>query len=198
MMSSDVLRTFIALELGDDLRTALADLQTLLKRQVGPRAVRWVRPEGIHLTLKFLGDTPVDDVPAIQAALAQAAAQAGPFVVRAEGLGCFPNLRRPRVVWVGVSEPTGALQALRDGVESHVAPLGYPTERRRFSPHLTLGRVHRRARKSEAAEVGQVVRSAPVGLVGQLQATHVRFIKSDLHPTGAVYATLLEAPFGRG
>lgn len=197
-MSSHVLRTFIALELGDDLRTALADLQAQLKRRVAPQAVRWVRPDGIHLTLKFLGDTPPDDVPLIQAALADAASQAAPFVVRAEGLGCFPNPRRPRVVWVGVSEPTGALQALRDGVEAHVAPLGYPTERRRFSPHLTLGRVHRRASTSEAAEVGQVVRTASVGLVGQLQATHVRFIKSDLRPTGAVYTTLFEAPFGRG
>ncbi len=196
-MSPQVLRTFIALELDDGLKSALTGMQDRLKRRVSAGAVRWVRPDGIHLTLKFLGDTPADRLPAIQSALAEAAAGATPFVVQAEGLGCFPNLRRPRVVWVGLSEPTGALQRLRDAVEAQVAPLGFPTEGRAFSPHLTLGRVQRRASTSEAAEVGEVVRSAQVGLVGQIQATRVYFIKSDLRPTGAVYTTLFEAPLGQ-
>jgi 2'-5' RNA ligase len=196
-MSPQVLRTFIALELDDELMAALEELRARLARQIAPRSVRWVRPEGIHLTLKFLGDTPVDQLEAIQAALTQAAAQAGPFVVQAEGLGCFPNLRRPRVVWVGLTEPTGALAKLRDAVEAHVAPLGYPTERRPFSPHLTLGRVHRRASRSEASDVGRVVQALPVGHVGELAVSRVHFIKSDLRPSGAVYTTLFEAPLGR-
>jgi 2'-5' RNA ligase len=197
-MPPQVLRTFIALELDEELKAALSDVQDQLKRQLSPGSVRWVRTDGIHLTLKFLGDTPADQVDAIAAALAGAAAGVAPFVVQAEDLGCFPNLRRPRVVWVGLSEPTGALQALRDEVEARVAPLGYPTERRPFSPHLTLGRVHRRASTSEVRQVGEVVRSTQLGRVGQLPATHVHLIKSDLRPTGAVYTPLAQIPLGGG
>jgi 2'-5' RNA ligase len=112
------------------------------------------------------------------------------------GLGCFPNARRPRVVWVGLDEPTGALARLREAVEAEVAPLGFPTERRPFSPHLTLGRVNRRASKSEVREIGQVVAASMVGQIDEMTVTLVSYIKSDLRPTGAVYTTLLDAELG--
>jgi 2'-5' RNA ligase len=191
---ADTYRTFIAVELDEELRDNLGRLQDRLADQVAPRSVRWVRPEGIHLTLKFLGDTTVDQVDEVKAALAQAAAGVGPFSFTVTGLGCFPNARQPRVVWVGIQELTGALVRLRDAVEDHVAPLGFPTERRRFSPHLTLGRVQRRASKSEVREIGQVVASSTVGLVDEMTVTSVSYIRSELKPGGAVYTTLSEAP----
>jgi 2'-5' RNA ligase len=82
------------------------------------------------------------------------------------------------------------LARLRDAVEAHVAPLGFPTERRPFNPHLTLGRVHRRASPSDARRVGEVVAACPIGLVGRITVTGVTYIKSDLRPSGAVYTTL--------
>lgn len=185
-------RTFIAIELSEELRDGLDLLQDRLRAQTPRGSVRWVRPEGIHLTLKFLGDTPVEQVEDVKVALAEAAADVGPFRVTARGLGCFPNARRPRVVWVGLEEPTGALQRLRDAVETHVAPLGFPTERRKFSPHLTLGRVQRRASSSEVREIGERVAASSTGLVGEMEVRAVSYIKSDLRPSGAVYTTLLE------
>jgi 2'-5' RNA ligase len=185
-------RTFIATELGEDLRQALGLLQDRLRSQMPRGSVRWVRPEGIHLTLKFLGDTPVEQVEQVKAALAEAAAQASPFRIAVRGMGCFPNTRRPRVIWVGLEEPTGALQHLRDEVEDHVAPIGFPTERRKFSPHLTLGRVQRRASSSDVREIGQRVAASTTGLISEMDVSTVSYIKSDLKPSGAVYTTLLE------
>jgi 2'-5' RNA ligase len=186
-------RTFIAIELDDQLKDNLGRLQDRLHAQVSPRSVRWVRPQGIHLTLKFLGDTPLEKVEEVQVAVAQAAAEVGPFTYTVAGVGCFPNVRRPRVVWVGVQEVTGSLLRLRDAVENRVAPLGFPTERRSFSPHLTLGRVQRYASKSEVRELGEVVAASTIGVVDEMTVTAVSYIKSDLKPSGAVYTTLFEA-----
>jgi len=187
------IRTFIAIELDEELKGNLRRLQGRLGEQIAPRSVRWVRPEGIHLTLKFLGDTPEDKVPAIQSALAQAVASITPFTFTVGGLGCFPNTRRPRVVWVGLSEPTGALAALRNAVEARVAPIGFPTEKRPFRPHLTLGRVQRNASESEVREIGEVVTIAAIGTIDEMAVSTVFHIRSDLRPTGAVYTKLCEA-----
>jgi 2'-5' RNA ligase len=192
------LRTFIAIELDEELKRNLRELQADLRRQMAPRSVRWVRPEGIHLTLKFLGNTPMAKVEDVKAALARAAAEAAPFSFTVGGLGCFPNTRRPRVVWLGLQEPTGVLVRLRDAVEAHVAPLGFPMERRAFHPHLTLGRVQRRASKSEVREIGRVVAASAIGTIDEMAVTVVSYIKSDLRPTGAVYTTLLDAGLGEG
>jgi 2'-5' RNA ligase len=187
------LRSFVAVELDEELLGKLVRLQDRLGGQVAPRSVRWVRPGGIHLTLKFLGDTLPDQVEAVKVALGQAASEVPPFTFTVGGLGCFPNTRRPRVVWVGLYEPTGTLARLRDAVESHVAPLGFPTENRPFRPHLTLGRVHRAASKSEVREVGEVVAASAIGNLDEMTAREVSYIKSDLKPGGAVYTTLFEA-----
>jgi 2'-5' RNA ligase len=188
------LRTFIAIELDADLRAGLERVQSGLRERIAPRSVRWVRPDGIHLTLKFLGDTPLEVVEQVKQALDQAAVAATPFVVTVGGLGCFPNARRPRVLWAGLQEPTGTLARLQAAVEEHVAPLGFPTERRTFHPHLTLGRVQRYASKSEVQEIGQAISSSLEGKIGEMKVTGVSYIKSDLQPSGAVYTTLHEAP----
>jgi 2'-5' RNA ligase len=186
-------RTFIAVELDKELLGNLVALQDRLRGQVAPRSVRWVRPEGIHLTLKFLGDTRPDQLDAVKLALDQAASEILPFAFTVGGMGCFPNTRRPRVIWVGLYEPTGTLSRLRDAVESHVAPLGFPTEKRPFQPHLTLGRVQRYASKSEVREVGEVVAASEIGTLDEMRVGQVSYIKSDLRPGGAVYTTLSEA-----
>lgn len=187
------LRTFIAIELDEELKDNLGRVQRQLQDQLPPRCVRWVRPEGIHLTLKFLGDTTPAQVEQVKAALAKAASEARPFTFTAGGLGCFPNTRAPRVVWVGLQDVTGELRRLRDAVETQVAPLGFPTERRAFSPHLTLGRVQRHASKPEVREIGAVVAATLLGTLDEMEARAVAYIKSDLKPSGAVYATLFEA-----
>ncbi len=192
------LRTFIAIDLSPELRANLGDLQDRLRGELGRGSVRWVQPQGIHLTLKFLGDTRREQLDEIQRALARAAATVEPFTVSAGGAGCFPNARQPRVVWVGLEETSGALLRLRNAVESEVSPLGFPTEKRPFQPHLTLGRVQRGASSADVRRVGQVVAATTTGALGEMAVSAVSFIKSDLRPTGAVYTTLSEAGLGRG
>ena len=192
----ETLRTFIAIELDSALKAALRNAQEGLSGRVVARTVRWVHVEGIHLTLKFLGDTPVENVEGVKAALAQVAEEVGPFRLAAKGLGCFPNVRQPRVVWVGVEEPLGALSRLQKAVEAHVSPLGFPAEHRAFSPHLTLGRVQQYASHSEVRMIGDAVAASVVETLGEMQATVVSYIKSDLGPGGAVYTRLFEARLG--
>jgi 2'-5' RNA ligase len=187
------LRTFIAVELDKELTEHLARLQDSLRAQLSPHSVRWVRQGGIHLTLKFLGDTLPNQVEAVEIALGKAVSGISPFTFTVGGLGCFPNIRRPRVLWVGLYEPTGALSRLRDAVEDRVAPLGFPTEKRPFHPHLTLGRVQRNASKSEVREVGEVVEASAIGDLYEMAVRKVSYIKSDLKPGGAVYTILHEA-----
>jgi len=193
----ETLRTFVAIELGSALQAALRRAQDGLSAQIPARSVRWVRPEGIHLTLKFLGDTPAEQVDAVKAALARAAAEVESFHLTAAGLGCFPNARQPRVVWIGLEEPSGALAQLQRAVEAQIAPLGFPTERRAFSPHLTLARVQPYASRSDVRLIGEAVAASMVATLAEMQAMAVSYIKSDLRPSGAVYTTLFEARLGR-
>lgn len=188
------IRTFIAIELDGPTKTKLTDLQKRLKVEMPERAIRWVRAEGIHLTLKFLGDVPVTRIERIAEELKEACRGFAPFGLKYGGLGCFPNPRRPRVVWVGIEEETGTLARLQRAIEKRLAPLGYPPEKRPFNPHLTLGRVRSRVRSGELRRVGELIEAADIGLVSEMEARAVGLIRSDLGPSGAVYTPLAEAP----
>ena len=188
----ETIRAFIAIPLPAPLLEKLAALQRKLEKRVPPRSVRWARGEGIHLTLKFLGDTLVEKLPEIKQALAVVARHALACTFTVGELGCFPNPRRPRVVWVGVQEPTGRLAALQDAIEEVMAPFGYPPEGRGFTPHLTLGRVRRKISRDDGARVGEVVTNTTVELLAEVPADHFALIRSVLKPTGAEYTTLEE------
>jgi RNA 2',3'-cyclic 3'-phosphodiesterase len=186
----ETIRAFIAVPLPDSLLRQLASLQRRLEEQMPRRGVRWVRREGIHLTLKFLGDTPAEKLPSIKEALAAVARNAPVSTFTVGGIGCFPNAYRPRVVWVGVQEPTGRMAALQDAIEEVMAPFGYKPEGRGFTPHLTLGRVGRKARRDEVTRVGEVVAGTEVNQLAEVVADRFELIRSVLKPTGAEYTTL--------
>jgi len=186
------IRTFIAIELDESVKDGLAKLQERLKGKAPQGSVRWVRLEGIHLTLKFLGDVPADQIEEITRALQKSCQGFAPFSLSCGGLGCFPNLKRPRVVWVGIQEETGTLAQLQKAIEENVAPLGYPTERRKFSPHLTLGRVQKRAGSGDRRRLGELVEASEIGILGQMEVRSVNLMRSDLRPSGAVYTRLAE------
>lgn len=188
------IRAFIAIELPDWLRDRLAQLQDELEVEGPPGVMRWVRPEGIHLTLKFLGEVPLRQLPDIQVGLARAAATVTSFAFHAERLGCFPDTRRPNNVWVGVNEPTGALQRLQQAIEAQISPLGYPPENRPFHPHLTLGRASRHARPAELRQFGELIARKPLEPLGLVEVNGVSLMKSDLRPDGAIYTRLAYVP----
>ena len=133
-------RCFVAVELPAEARRCIGGLVAGL-REAGVRGLRPVNPDGVHLTLKFLGDVSTSTVGDVAAALEGAAAGARPFDLELRGVGGFPDLRRPRVLWVGVGGDLEALQRLYESVESALAPLGFPPEGRAFTPHLTLARL---------------------------------------------------------
>ncbi len=190
---AEMWRLFVALELPPAVRAELVRVQAQLKQQVPPQTIRWVNPEGIHLTLKFLGDTPAVKQSSLERALTQAAEGHAQFDLAAGGLGCFPNLKRPRVAWVGLHQNLDALVALRNSVEEHIAPLGYPTENHPFNPHLTVGRVRREARRSDVERVGEFIASAPPGEPVPFRVAAVTLFRSELKPDGAVYTALFHA-----
>ncbi len=189
------LRTFIAVELSPALTALLEDWQADLRRRMPAGAVRWTRPAGIHVTLKFLGETPASKLSALRGALAQTARPLAPFVLHSAAYGCFPHCRRPRVVWLGIAGDIAALQILQHALEQHIAPLGWPTEKRGFSPHLTLGRLNRNTSARDIAAVGEIVRTTPAPPIEQWLVDSVTFFRSTLRPGGAVYTPLGRFPF---
>jgi len=188
---SERLRLFVAIELSDDVREALARVQSELRKLPLP-PLRWVRPEGVHLTLKFLGETPTERVPAIEAALRQAVAGLSPFPVALGPLGTFGG-RRPRVLWVGMTGDVDRLQELQGLVERGLAALGFPREGRPYSPHLTLARVPPAAAAGPALE--EALAAAPP-LRASMEAREVSLMVSRLQPGGAVYERLAAFPLG--
>lgn len=192
------IRTFIAIELSRDLKDSLSRLQECLKRQVPERSTRWMRPEDIHLTLKFLGDVPASRMASVSRAVETACRGFDRFAIELVGLGCFPSPRRPRVVWVGVREPTGVLSRLQKAVESTLVELGFEPEGRPFSPHLTLGRVQRKVSQRGRQRLGELIAESDVGLLGRMTVPSVNVMRSDLRPDGAVYTVLAHAPLGSG
>jgi 2'-5' RNA ligase len=190
----DALRTFIALEIPPAILDQIAEIQTRLKAGLPGNAIRWTKPDGIHLTLKFLGQTPNDQIDLIVSTLRAAVAAQPVFTLEVSGIGCFPSLHQPRIVWVGVHEEQAAhhLRTLQHAVEAATEPLGYPIERREFSPHLTLGRVAHDVRPTDLRKIGEVIDAARVGVLGHFEIKQAVLIKSDLQPHGAVYTVLAQ------
>ncbi len=181
------LRTFVALDVGPEARGGLARWMA----ELGPRlpGFKWVEPENLHLTLRFLGETPAERLPALREALA-AAAQVAPFELVVRGAGAFPDAAAPRVLWAGV-EATAALAALQRRVEEAVAPLGWPPEPGRFLPHVTVARARAVRRRPELAPH----LAAVAGRVwGRVEVREVLFLRSTLTPRGPLYEPLGRFP----
>ncbi|HZY44480.1 MAG TPA: RNA 2',3'-cyclic phosphodiesterase [Anaerolineae bacterium] len=192
----DAIRTFIAIELPQAILDQLSEIQARLKSAVPGHAMRWVKPDSIHLTLKFLGQTPDDQIGLITSSMKAGLAGHPAFTLEISGAGCYPTVQRPRVIWIGVHEDQNAkhLSAVQHAVESSIAPLGYPTERRDFSPHLTLGRVSHEVQPADLKKIGAAIGANAVGLLGRFEVIQVALIRSDLKPHGAVYTILARAP----
>lgn len=184
------LRAFIAIELDARTLEALALIQQRLRREPGAQAVRWVAPGNIHLTLKFLGEIDRALTPKVAAALRESVAGEHPFTLTVAGLGAFPALQRPNVIWAGVSGSVDAAARIAQRLEDGCAALGIAREDRPFSPHLTLGRAQRDATPEARRQIGDLIRRQPAGEIGRFRVEAVHLIRSELRPSGAVYSVL--------
>ena len=174
------IRTFIAIDLSQEVRMLLSEVSQQLSRQIPKGSVRWVKPDRMHLTLRFLGETAVSHLPQIAKNLTEATQKHDAFTLHLSHLGCFPNERRPRVIWVGLQGNTDALFQLKKDVDAALLPLGWEVEKRPFQAHLTLGRVQDvRLFAGFKVEADVTKWAVPV--------TAVKLIESQLRPSGPIY-----------
>jgi 2'-5' RNA ligase len=187
------IRSFIAIDLSDPFRRQIeAFIQELRKSDA---QVRWVRAEGIHLTLKFLGNVAPELIEEIKPALARIASQTAPIRIEPAACGAFPTIKSPRVIWIGIRGQIGPLAELVRRVETAMVPLGFEQEGRPFKPHLTVGRIKGRLRLQALQQVLLDHRD----FSGEaFDAAEVVLYKSDLRPDGARYTPLFKAPFSGG
>jgi 2'-5' RNA ligase len=182
-----LIRAFIAVNLASPVIEEIAKVHATLQGAKGD--IRWTRREGLHLTLKFLGDIERPQVGPILAAMQEMMHERLPLHILAQGLGAFPNLRRPRVLWVGLSGE--GLQEISEALETALMPLDFPPEEREFTPHLTLGRV-RSLRDWE--HVLAVMKEYQHARFGESTVDQVTLYQSELRPEGAVYSPLGSVP----
>lgn len=185
------IRTFIALELPPAVTSLLQKAQQELKR-LKIRA-RWVRPENIHLTLKFLGDINPDHIDKIGVAMVGAAIESPPVTLTVRGIGVFPGIKRPRVIWMGLGGDIRSLLALQSRLEQELAGAEFPKGKRSFKAHLTLGRIKQAV---NPAVIRQMISEYASLQSDEFTCDQVFLFKSDLKPSGAVYSKLKQTNLG--
>ena len=179
------MRLFIAIEIPGEIKHKMADVQRRLKDTDVDAG--WTRPEGIHLTLKFLGEIPESKVPDIMGALTRALGGTGWFRLEIERVGTFPNPKNARVVWVGVSGEVERLMKLQTVLEDAMAGIGMDRDDRPFTPHLTLGRIKYLRSKEKWLNILEEIKN--IKLAG-FDVKAVALMKSELKRTGAVYTEM--------
>lgn len=181
-------RLFIAAELPAEVKEALVAAQDRLRRDRPP--VRWVAPEAMHLTLRFLGETDARLLPQIGAALRESLGGQKPIALRLADPGAFPNLRRPNVVWAGVDGDIAALERAAAAIGAALDSLVPPHDPRSFRAHLTLGRVRREADAAQQERMGAAIRALPPFPPLAWMVERVALFRSDLRPGGPIYTVL--------
>ena len=194
---SETIRVFLAVELPPDVKDALANVVEQL-RQADIENLRLVRAEGIHLTLKFLGNISRKQVDSIVTAVSQSTQEHRPFSLCLGATGIFPNRIAPRVLWIGVDGDLESLVCLQKQVDDALYETGFPKEKRSFNPHLTLARIRDGASKADRLKAAQTLFSATVEGGTGIDVSHISLIRSRLLADGAVYDTLASIPLGCG
>ncbi|HUF54204.1 MAG TPA: RNA 2',3'-cyclic phosphodiesterase [Dehalococcoidia bacterium] len=190
--AADALRLFVAIELPEEIRDALAETQARLK--VGElERLRWAKPQNIHITLKFLGETPAGRQQAIEGALAEAVQGVAPFEIRLGKLGKFGGRQNPRVLWVDAAGDTQALSALQNRVQEKLSPLGFSPENRPFSVHLTLARVPEDMQRAVARPINEAIDTVKVPDM-EIPVRKVSLMRSELRREGPTYTCLASFP----
>ena len=188
----DPLRVFIAIDLPPFLQTAIEKQTARLRQALGDDLIRWVSPQNMHLTLKFIGNIANSHLEFLKQLVAQTADQHSSFDLQIGGFGSFPNSKRPRVLWAGIHAPA-ELTMLQRTLEVGAARLGYQKEERPFSPHLTLGRVRQGIQPQDFSKIRDQLESIQIGNIGSTKIDAVHLYQSKLDSSGSVYTKLFSA-----
>ncbi len=182
---SDTLRAFIAFELPESVASTIGGVQKDIKSS-GVK-IRWVKPGNIHLTLKFLGDIKSEDLEKVETAIKESARGVSKINLLAKGMGLFPGIKKPRVMWLGVGGQLESLFKLQSTLDENLEKSGFPRDKRPFKGHLTLGRIKG---KIDTKKLVDSMRSLKGVESDSFFADRIILFKSDLKPTGAVYTKL--------
>ena len=193
MTARETIRVFIALDISEPARSALSGVMERLRTAI-PRGARWVDPQGIHLTLKFLGNIDSDRTGGILESLRRIGEESSKFSLSLAGLGVFPNQREPRVLWAGVEGDMEPLNSLQEKVEEAMADQGFTRERRGFNPHLTIGRVRDRIAKSDRQKIGATLLSHSLELTEPWMADTMHLFRTIFTPHGSIHDIIGSAP----
>jgi len=188
------IRSFLAFELPDDIKTVVTRVSGEIRKS--SLDVRWVRPEFIHLTVVFMGDIESEQIAPMGASLGVVCSQHSPFTISLKPMGCFPNIRNPRVIWLGIDGDLERMSRFRDDLQHALSPFGIKEEERAFRPHLTLGRFRMLGKRQ--TELEQLLAkykelSSPAHSLSELV-----LFRSDLKPGGAVYTKMWSWPLSGG
>ena len=183
-------RMFCAVELPNEVRKQLDEHMLKLRNAVPDVAASWSRVENIHLTLKFLGNVALDQIPAISAAATRTVAEFSPFTICIGNTGVFPRPSRPQVLWIGVSDPSGNLSALQERLENECAAEGFPKENRAYRPHLTIARIRRPNGSRRLAESHLAMQFNET----EIELSELILFRSELSPKGSKYTAISTHP----
>ncbi len=186
------IRTFIAIEISANIRQQIFSVVSQYQKLIPNGLVKWVSANNLHITLKFLGDTSLTVIPAIEQKLDSLAASISPFKFNVAAAGMFPSARKPRVVWLGLDNKD-TLTQLSVRLDDALAEVKIAREERPFSAHLTIGRVYRGLTDERLNKLGEIILSNQPGMMGEVDVHHISLIQSDLRSERAVYTTLHQA-----
>lgn len=188
-MKPAFLRLFVAIQVPEDVRIEMAGMQDELRPLAAPEGVRWVKPEQLHLTLKFLGNVPENLVESVKNSLTEACAGISPFDLSAKEIGFFPNERSPRVIWAGIQENQNYLAELQKRIAESLVPFVKELDTEKFHPHVTLGRFQK-FRRHKTEKLLPRVLSSKHNIFGKWLVNAVDLMQSELSPSGAIHSVL--------
>ena len=193
--ASATVRAFLAIPLTAAVLDEIQKLQHALQRGLPADYVRWIRPEQLHLTLRFFGNLATEDLANAEAATQEACAGVAELRLTAQGVGVFPHAHAPRMVWVGITGELQSLKELHEAIQQRTRPWGEPPEAREFQPHLTIGRIKRPNRKA-AEMLSKHLNEWSAQAVGEWRVNRIELMRSVLGPQGSTYSVLATAPLG--
>lgn len=190
------LRTFIAVDFPNEVIEKIASITTYFKTQLPPRSIKWVDPSKLHLTLKFMGETPIGKLDAIKSSINNVSRSYSAFRVEVVDLGMYPNTKQPRVIWLGISGEENLI-LLKKQLDRSLEAVGFKPESRAFSPHLTIGRVRRSTNKETVEVIGQSLSQFKVKTLGVVHIEKIVYYQSELTPQGPHYTILQSSPLNQ-
>jgi 2'-5' RNA ligase len=183
------LRTFIAVDFPIEIKEKIIEITAYFQSKLPPAQIKWVEPDHMHLTLKFMGETPHDKLVQIKQSIHQVISVFPSFEIEIKALGMYPNNQRPRVIWLGINAEN-YLILLHNQLDQALKGEGIKSDRRPFSPHLTIGRVRRNADQESVIQIGRILSQFKIASLGSIKIDEILYYQSVLTPQGPIYTIL--------